>query len=225
MVTTGRARTCSQISDVYGDMFQGIVRQIVKHVLAILIIAVLVEALSSSDAAASKRVALVIGNSSYETVPTLPNPANDARDVALALERLQFSVTLALDLPSAGLRAALRDFGHTANGADTAVVFFAGHGMEIAKQNFLIPVDAKLRTDLDVYYEGVPLDLVTAAVGGAKGLRLVLLDACRNNPFSASMQSTSAKRSIGRGLSRIEPPSGLLVSYAAKEGTTADDGD
>ena len=178
----------------------------------------------TSAAMADKRVAMVIGNSDYRSVANLPNPVNDAADVTTVLKRLGFAVTTAFDMTSQEMRDALRDFGHDANGADMALVYFAGHGLEISKQNYLIPVDAKLRTDLDVYYEAVPLDLVMAAVSGSKGLRLVLLDACRNNPFAATMKSTSPSRSIGRGLSRIEPGRGTLVSYAAKEGTTADDG-
>ncbi|MDH3740989.1 MAG: caspase family protein [Hyphomicrobiales bacterium] len=178
----------------------------------------------NSAALANKRVAMVIGNSGYDSVADLPNPVNDAADVTAALQRLGFVVTTAFDMTSQQMRNALRDFGHKANGADMAVVFFAGHGLEISKQNYLIPVDAKLRTDLDVYYEAIPLDLVMASVSGSKGLRLVLLDACRNNPFATTMKSTSPGRAVGRGFSRIEPTRGTLVGYSAKEGTVADDG-
>jgi hypothetical protein len=173
---------------------------------------------------AEKRVALVIGNSTYERVGHLPNPSNDAADIAAALRRIGFKVRKEIDLDSAGLRRALRDFGDEASGADMAAIFFAGHGIEIDKQNYLIPTDARLKTDKDLPLEAIPLDHFVSAVDGAKGLRLVLVDACRNNPFQASMKMTSAKRSIGRGLARVDPSGGVLVGFAAKEGTVADDG-
>lgn len=176
-------------------------------------------------AADAKRVALVIGNSAYQNVTQLPNPRNDAADLAHGLQQVGFEVLLKNDLDFDGLRRALRDFSDRAVGAEMALVYFAGHGIEVAKQNYLIPVDARLKTDRDIQFEAVPLDFVLSAVEGAKNLRLVLLDACRNNPFAGSMKMTNASRSIGRGLSSIEPTAGTLVSYAAKEGTTADDGE
>ncbi len=173
----------------------------------------------------ARRVALVIGNSAYQHVTKLPNPRNDAADLGHTLQQVGFQVELQNDLTFDALRRSLRDFSDRAAGADMALVFFAGHGIEVDKHNYLIPVDAQLKTDRDVRFEAVPLDFVLSAVEGAKGLRLVLLDACRNNPFAASMKLTSATRSIGRGLSRVEPAAGTLVSFAAKEGTTADDGE
>ncbi|MEM1351642.1 MAG: caspase family protein [Pseudomonadota bacterium] len=170
-----------------------------------------------------KRVALLIGNSDYAHVSQLPNPANDARDVSAALGRLGFDVTLALDLDYRQMRLALRDFGEAAANADIAMIYFAGHGVEIDKVNYLIPVNAELRSDRDVEFEAIRLDAVISTLEGAKGVRIVLLDACRNNPFLASMQRTSATRSIGRGLSRIDP-GGVLVGYAARGGTLALDG-
>lgn len=181
--------------------------------------------LSFSTALAQKRVALVIGNSSYAHVPALPNPTNDSAKVALKLKSIGFEVLQADNLDFDGFRRTLRDFSKKATGADMAVVFYAGHGIEVNKSNYLIPVDAKLETDREISYEAVPLELVTEAVNGAKGLRLVMLDACRNNPFASKIKMTSPTRSIGRGLSFIEPSAGTLVSYAAREGTTAEDGD
>lgn len=178
----------------------------------------------SNSAYAESRVALVIGNSAYKKVPALPNPQNDATDIAVVLKRLGFKVNKSLNLTYGAMRRALRDFGNQAIGADIALVYFAGHGIEVNRQNYLIPVDAALKTDLDVEFEAITLDLVMSAVRQAKGLRVVLLDACRNNPFATTIKPTSAKRSIGRGLARVEPSVGTLVSYAAKEGTTADDG-
>lgn len=175
-------------------------------------------------ALAQEKVALVVGNSSYAHVPKLTNPQNDAEDVAASLEGLGFEVDLVRDLGFDEMRRVLRDFSNKAVGAEMAVVFFAGHGMEISNTNYLLPVDARLKTDKDVDFEAVPLDLVMRSVEDAKGLKLVILDACRNNPFSASMRMTKASRSVGRGFARVEPQSGTLVSYAAKGGTTADDG-
>ena len=172
-----------------------------------------------------KRVALVIGNSTYQYVHHLPNPVNDANDIATALEKIGFTVHKETNLDFYGMRKALRDFGDEAAGADVAAIFFAGHGLEMDKQNYLVPVDAQLRTDRDVPLEAIPLDYLLSAVEGAKGLRLVFLDACRNDPFASRMKMTVASRSIGRGLSRVDPPGGILVSFSAKDGTEAQDGD
>jgi uncharacterized caspase-like protein len=174
---------------------------------------------------AAERVALVIGNASYQAVTALPNPVNDARDMAAALGRLGFAVRVETDLGYDAMRRALQEFADEAASADMAIIFFAGHGMEIDRQNYLLPVDARLETDRAVAFETVPMELALAAVDGAKTLKVVLLDACRNNPFAAKMKLTSATRSIGRGLSRIEPQTGTLVGFAAKEGTTAIDGE
>lgn len=194
----------------------------VFHVLAALIVFAIH---MTSDVSAGERVALVIGNSQYQQVSPLPNPRNDATDLAAVLQRLDFKVSISLDLSYGDMRRALRDFGSAAIGADVALVYFAGHGIEVSRQNYLVPVDARLKTDLDVEYEAIPLDMVMGAVGHAKGLRIILLDACRNNPFVQKIRSISGKRSIGRGLAGVEPSVGTLLSYAAKEGTTADDGD
>ncbi len=178
-----------------------------------------------TSALAEKRVALVIGNAHYLKVGTLTNTLNDAGDIAAKLEQMHFSVALLDDLGYDAMRRALREFGDKAAGADVALFYYAGHGMEVNRQNFLVPVDATLKTDRDVDFEAIPLDLVMTAVDEAKSLRLVLLDACRNNPFANTMKMTSDSRSIGRGLSRVEPATGTLVSFAAREGTTASDGD
>ena len=177
----------------------------------------------NSHAYADIRKALVIGNSGYEHSSQLPNTLNDSKDVAEALTRIGFSVDLKIDLPFDSMRRALRDFAQNSGDADMALIYYAGHGMELGGQNYLLPVDAKLQSDRDVAFETIPLSQMLEAVGGAKTLRLVLLDACRNNPFLAKMNVKTKSRSVANGLARIEP-SGALVSYAAKEGTTAADG-
>ena len=176
------------------------------------------------NAQASKRVALVVGNGAYQNVSALPNPTNDAQDVASALRRLNFDVTHITDLNRNDFQNTLADFSEKSDNAEVAIFFFAGHGIEINRENYLIPVDAKLATDSKVRFEAVSLSDVSAAMEGVKGLRLVLLDACRNNPFIKEMKRSSTTRSIGRGLAAPEPTVGSLVSFAAKEGTVASDG-
>ena len=174
---------------------------------------------------AEKRIALVIGNSDYANVPALTNPRNDASDIAAALGRLNFDVTLGLNYDDRSMRLALRDFAKEAETADVTFIYFAGHGIEIDKVNYLIPVNAELGRDRDVEFEAISLDTVLRAVEGAPGLRVVLVDACRNNPFVPAMTRTVASRSLGFGLGRIDPSRGVLVGYAAREGTLALDGE
>lgn len=175
-----------------------------------------------------RRVALVIGNSAYQHVPMLPNPRRDAIIVADALRQANFNVvTLQNDLGREQLVSALRDFARQAEGAGWAVVYYAGHGMEVAGVNYLIPVDAKISTDRDISLEAVSIDQVLNAAERAKQLRIVLLDACRDNPFANQMKRTLtiASRSVSRGLAQMEPDPGTLVVFAAKHGETALDGD
>ena len=141
-----------------------------------------------------------------------------------ALGRLGFEVTRLENADRASLWRGLQEFALAAAASKVAVVFYAGHGIEVDQRNFLVPVDARLASDQDVEFEAVPLGLVSRAVERASGLRLVILDACRENPFAVSMQRAGATRSIGRGLSRVEPSGETLVAYAAKEGTVAADG-
>jgi hypothetical protein len=173
-----------------------------------------------------KRIALVIGNSRYQNVPALQNPQRDAATVAKALETVGFqSVTLQVNLGREQLVNTLRAFAKQAENADWAVVYYAGHGIEVAGINYLIPIDAKIASDLDISLEAIPIDQVLNAAERARALRLVILDACRDNPFASQMKRTVASRSIGRGLAKIEPDPGTLVVYAAKHGETAFDGD
>jgi uncharacterized caspase-like protein len=173
---------------------------------------------------AGKRVALVIGNSDYSAVPRLLNPQNDARDIAATLRRIGFDVTEGANLDFRGMRLAIRDFAEAAQEADVVLVYYAGHGIEIDNTNYLIPVNAELKRDRDVEFEAIRLDAVLNAIEGSDALKIVLVDACRNNPFTVQMTRKGATRSIGRGLARIEP-SGVLVGYAAKGGTYALDGE
>ena len=176
-------------------------------------------------ASAEKRVALVIGNALYKHADPLKNPANDAKDIGAALARLGFTGTKPqLNLDYNSLRQALQEFGVEADGSDMAVLYFAGHGVEVDGRNFLIPVDAKLERSKSVDFETASLDQALNAVDGARQLRLIILDACRNNPFRARMLRSGGARSIGQGLRSIEPGGNVLVAYAAKHGTFALDG-
>src|SRR5712671_3848258 len=176
---------------------------------------------------ADKRVALVIGNSAYQNVARLPNPVNDGATIAATLKDAGFDVVDSRhDLPAAETRRVLRDFADRTRDADIAVVYYAGHGIEVDGSNYLIPVDAKLERDTDVYDEALSLDRVLLAIEPAKQLRLVILDACRDNPFAKTMKRTVASRAIGQGLAKVEPTSpNMLIAYSAKAGSTAADGD
>jgi uncharacterized caspase-like protein len=181
---------------------------------------------TGSPAFAEKRVALVIGNSRYQHVAKLPNPANDAGLVARTLKAAGFdSVDLRFDLTNADMRRVLRHFADKAQGANIAIVYYAGHGMEVDGANYVIPVDAVLERDTDVLDEAVSLNRILAAVEPAKRLQLIILDACRNNPFAHRMKRTIAFRSVARGLAKVEPTSpNTLIAFAAKAGSTAEDG-
>jgi uncharacterized caspase-like protein len=188
---------------------------------------VLVCMLLSSTAQAEKRVALVVGVSAYQHVAKLPNPANDAGAVANLLKSAGFDIVeTRRDVGVADLRRAVGDFSDQAQSADVAVVFFAGHGIEVDGTNYLIPADAKLVRDFDIEDEALSLDRVLKAIEPAKRLRLVILDACRDNPFAKEMKRTVASRSVGRGLAKIEPTvADTLIAFAAKAGSVALDGD
>ena len=196
-----------------------------RRMSAMLAAVVLSFSLSALPSMASERVALVIGNAVYAHAPRLANPLNDIADIGAALERLGFAVTRLENAGRSELWDGLQKFALAASASEVAVVFYAGHGIEVDQRNFLVPVDARLASDRDVEFETVPLELVSRAVERARGLRVVILDACRENPFAASMQRAGATRSIGRGLARVEPSGETLVAYAAKEGTVASDGE
>src|SRR5262245_10660156 len=180
-----------------------------------------IAAFSTSPAIADKRMALVVGNSAYSVGP-LESPVNDASAIAEAFQRkLGFDdVRLKTNLGADAFRMALLEFARDSAGADIGVVYFAGHGTESGGRNFLIPVDARLQRAGDLDLEAIALDTVLGQLSGVGKLKLVILDACRNSLFPLS----GARRSASRGLARIEPEGNTLVAYAAKDGTTADDG-
>jgi hypothetical protein len=183
--------------------------------------------LLGGEAVAQKRIALVIGNSNYVNVRPLPNPANDATAIAALFRAANFDIVEASNnLGGLEIRRAFRDFAEKSRLADIAVVYFAGHGIEFDGTNYLLPVDTALKRDLDVEDEAISLDRIVRMLEPAKRLRLIILDACRDNPFVRTVRRTSETRSIGRGLAKIEVPSSdTLIAYAAKAGSTASDGD
>ena len=183
--------------------------------------------LFSQPAFAAKRVALVIGNSAYQNVSRLANPANDSEAMSAIFKKAGFDVVeLKRDLNINGMRRALRDFSDNVRDADVAIVYYAGHGIEVEGNNYLIPVDAVLERDIDAFDEAIPLDRILTVIEPAKQLRLVILDACRDNPFNKTMKRTMGSRAIGRGLAKVEPESpNTLIAFAAKAGSTASDGD
>jgi Caspase domain len=178
-------------------------------------------------ALAGKRVALVIGNSAYQNVVKLANPASDAEAVAAMFKGIGFDVVeFKRDLKTLEMRRTLRDFSERTRDADIAIIYYAGHGIEIDGTNYVIPVDALLERDIDAYDEALPLDRLLTVIEPAKRLRLVILDACRDNPFTKIMKRTVSKRALGRGLAQVEPAGpNTLIGFAAKAGLTAADGD
>ena len=191
--------------------------------------AILLMVLAPDSAWAEKRVALIVGNSTYQTVPQLPNPSRDAKSVAKMFRDAGFdSVEVQLDVGNLEFKRSIRRFEAIADQADIAVVYYAGHGLEIGGNNYLIPIDAKLASDRDADDEAILLERLVSSADGARRLRLVILDACRDNPFVTTMRRERkvANRAVVAGLGKVEPTStDTLIAYAAKAGSTADDGD
>ncbi len=180
----------------------------------------------SAAANAEKRVALVIGNASYKAVAPLPNPKKDARDVAAALRAAAFTeVVEHYDLGMREMLRVLAQFEDKATSADWAMVYYAGHGIEVDGRNYLVPIDAELKRATDVEDETVALDRVLARIARAGKLQLVILDSCRFNPFKQRMLGTGTRAISERGLGRVEPAQpNVIVAYAARDGQVALDG-
>ncbi|MFN3348468.1 caspase family protein [Pseudorhodoplanes sp.] len=183
-------------------------------------------ALAAGPAFAEKRVALVIGNGAYENATRLANPINDATAMADLFRKAGFDVVEArTDLGNLEFKRVAREFTLIARDADIAVMYFAGHGIEVNGTNYLLPVDAKLATDFDVEDEALSLDRLIRALEPAKRLRLIILDACRDNPFVTTMRRNIASRQVTSGLAKVEPAtSDTLIAFAARAGSTAEDG-
>jgi uncharacterized caspase-like protein len=165
-----------------------------------------------------QRVALVIGNSNYKSAP-LKNPANDAEDIAKALKGLGFQVALKQNQSREAMAQAIREFGNQLKRGGTGLFYYAGHGMQVKGRNFLIPVDADIQSEDEVPYRGIDANELLAKMETAKNrVNLVILDACRNNPFARSFRSSA------QGLAQMDAPVGTLVAFATAPGSVAADG-
>jgi hypothetical protein len=182
----------------------------------------------SACAHADKRVALVIGNSDYGTQARLLNPRNDAQDVAEQLKSLGFEVILRVDADKQTFLQALAEFSRTVTGAEIGLFFYAGHGMQYSGSNYLVPVHAQLQDEISIRFELIALDEIQRALERSTGVRILVLDACRNNPLAVeltrSMRATSRDAGISRGLARIEQARGTVVAYSTQANEVADDG-
>jgi uncharacterized caspase-like protein len=193
---------------------------------ACILCALFVAALSSRAAMAERRVALVIGNAKYEHADVLTNTVNDANAIAALLTKAGFDVVdERRDVGVVEFKRAVREFLTSATNADIAVVYYSGHGIEVGGTNYLIPVDAKLASDFDIDDEAIPLDRIILATQSAKKLSLIILDACRDNPFIHAAVHATATRSISNRLVGVQPTgSDTLIAYAAKAGSVSYDG-
>jgi len=179
-------------------------------------------------AAAQKRIALVIGNSAYAYSTRLTNPANDAADMAEALKTAAFTVILGLDVDKRGFDAKVREFARALEQADDGLLFYAGHGLQVGGQNFLVPVDAKLESERDLDFEAVRLDFILRQMelGRENKTNVVFLDACRDNPLSRNLARSMGTRSaaVGQGLAQVQTGVGTFISYSTQPGNVALDG-
>jgi hypothetical protein len=191
-----------------------------------LVIGLIILLLFVSTANADKRVALVIGNGAYKNVPNLSNPANDASDVAAALAQSDFDIIFETNLDQLGMQEASIRFARAARTADVALFYYSGHALQFAGVNYLVPVDADLRDEADLR-RMLRADQILADLQQAKNLRILVLDACRDNPFAEDIvRSIGRSRSVNieRGLAKMDSPDGTIISYATQSGRTADDG-
>ena len=178
-------------------------------------------------AAQPKRVALVIGNGAYQFTSPLTNPTNDAGDMAAALKRLGFEVLEGRDLDESGMRRTIKGFAELLIGADVGLLFYAGHGLQVNGQNYLVPVDAKLENPAGLDFELIRLDVIHRTMERETKTNVIFLDACRDNPLSRNLARSMGTRSsqIGKGLAVVESGVGTLISFSTQPGNTALDGE
>ncbi len=183
---------------------------------------------SANAAMADKRVAFVVGNGAYKNVAALPNPAVDAKSMAKLLRNVGFDVVEGSNLTRDKMTEKLLDFGKKAEGADVALFFYAGHGIAVNGTNYLLPVDADLKSEMDVKLgAAINVDLTLEQTMGDAKVKLVFLDACRDNPFAAKIRSAKATRSVSvaSGLAEMKSGEGTLIAFATGPGQTALDGE
>jgi hypothetical protein len=193
-----------------------------------LIVAIVWQAIAVIPAAAEKRVAFVVGNAVYAQAGKLANPANDANDMARALSQYGFKVMGGINLDRRAFEEKLRAFSHSLENADTAVLFYAGHGLQVAGRNYLVPVDARLKTERDLDFDAISLDFVLRQMeAGREGkTNIVFLDACRDNPLARNLARSMGTRSvnIGKGLAEVQTGVGTFIAYSTQPGNVALDG-
>ncbi len=195
-------------------------------VAALILLALLLPTLAQAQPAPAqgRRVALVVGNGQYAATTPLPNPVRDADLLSTSLQRVGFEVQTLRNAPKAQMERELLQFARRAQGASVALVYFAGHGLQMEGRNYVLPVDVKLEDDMAVSLESIELNQLLRVVQGAS-TRLVVLDACRNNPFAARMRMTGATRSISRGLARVDTATrGTLIAFSTSPDDVAADG-
>src|SRR3954469_5881310 len=202
---------------------------------ALLLLVMVIPAILTPDAGPAqpapppeRRIALVIGIGAYQSAPALANPVSDARAVGESLRRLNFEVDEVYDADFRRLTRAVREFGIKAQRADAAVVYYAGHGVQAGRENYLLPTDTRLERERDLLYEAMPLELVLGEASQARKIGIVLLDACRNNPFVDRMSrsmSIAGRGSAAPGLARVDNvPRNTMVVLATKADQIAEDG-
>jgi uncharacterized caspase-like protein len=189
--------------------------------ITLLLLAVMLAA--APIAQAEKRVALVVGNSAYQHAGRLANPANDAADVAAALKKLGFQVIEGFDLDKAAFDRKVRDFAGALKGADAGVLFYAGHGMQVAGENYLVPIDAKAEDATALEFEMLRVAMIHRIMEQQTNTNILFLDACRDNPLARNLARGMGTRStdVGSGLARIESGVGTLISFSTQPGNVA----
>jgi uncharacterized caspase-like protein len=173
-----------------------------------------------------KRVALVIGNSAYQHTPRLTNPANDATDIAVGLKKHGFQVIDGFDLDKPAFERKVREFAAALNGADAGLFFYAGHGLQVAGQNYLVPIDAKAEGMDALEFEMIRAEAIQRIMERQSNTNILFLDACRDNPLARNLARSMGTRSseVGRGLAAVESGIGTLISFSTQPGNVAIDG-
>jgi uncharacterized caspase-like protein len=196
-------------------------RRLLSIMLASLMLALMI-----GNASAERRVALVIGNAAYRHAAELGNPRNDAADIAAALRSLGIEVVEGIDLDKPAMDRKIREFAQALSGADVAIFFYAGHGLQVNGSNYLVPVDAELLTAAAIDFEMLRLDTVQRIMESEAKTNILFLDACRNNPLSRNLARAMGTRSasVGTGLASAESGIGTLISFSTQPGNVALDG-
>jgi hypothetical protein len=199
-----------------------------RHLLLVFCLAALSFLSLAPPCLADKRIALVIGNGAYKNTPTLTNPPNDAADIAEALKAIGFEVTLKVDLEKRQMDQAIAQFAREGKGADLLLFYYAGHGMQFGGRNYLMPVDAELEDEVSLRYEMAGFDDVKSAMQLSPGIKIMVLDACRDNPlaekFVRSIHVSNRDVQISRGFAPVERAQGMIIVYATQVDDVAQDG-